>query len=691
MANSYVLYNGNGSTQNFTVPFGYLDQDHVTIEVSGVEVASTWVNSTTIRATVAPAAGTSNVKVKRSTPKEALATFSNSSQLNVDDLNTQGLQYRYIAEEQEEAYLAGGLTDLAVATSNLADLAVTTEKLGTASVTLAKMADLSARVVIGRTTGSGVPEAISPDNLKVVATSSTTERTLASRFAETWNVKDFGAIGDGTTDDTSAITAALAAMPGTNAIGDYTAVPNPILFFPAGIYKVSSRILVTKGSTCIRGAGQFSTTIKYVGSAIINEVIKFRDAEFCELSDIGLDGGLPYNPTLSETYGAKAGLACDLTPFFTSRNLYIANTRLQGIRAIHLWESYFSNLQVRNTGYFSDGTLAGRGAAIHFSNDAAQKESSDALGSGYESSNVTFIKAKLVPVGCVVRCDVGCANITFVDPITENRDFAAFFYALGESKYYISDSANFRILGGYYYGHEHTFACDAKLFEIVAQKPGVVIKDFYWYCPRATGGSYQEVTKAFDVDPVYPVTIEGLTIDDENGQLITPCIISTNGPRVVGSIIYKSNSTVLPTALFSGTGLSRWEGKIRCIDSTTPASLHTEWDYTASMRSFDYQSGASLEAFQCRAWVRFDGSSGAIAAAKNVSGVTRNSAGNYTVTFTNSLPDANYAAIPSCNASATGGERALVAGQATGSCNLITLAGTASYADCSLVTLAVFR
>ena len=47
----------------------------------------------------------------------------------------------------------------------------------------------------------------------------------------------------------------------------------------------------------------------------------------------------------------------------------------------------------------------------------------------------------------------------------------------------------------------------------------------------------------------------------------------------------------------------------------------------------------------CRAWVNFNGVSGSVAvrASFNVSSITRNGAGDYTVTFTNAMPDANYA------------------------------------------------
>ena len=49
----------------------------------------------------------------------------------------------------------------------------------------------------------------------------------------------------------------------------------------------------------------------------------------------------------------------------------------------------------------------------------------------------------------------------------------------------------------------------------------------------------------------------------------------------------------------------------------------------------------------CRAWVNFNGASGAspvIRASFNVSSVTRNGTGDYTITFTNALPDSKYAA-----------------------------------------------
>lgn len=70
--------------------------------------------------------------------------------------------------------------------------------------------------------------------LPVTATGSTTSRSLKDRFADTVNVKDFGAVGDGVTDDTSAIQAAISKAQ----------VAGETVYFPFGTYNISSTITV---------------------------------------------------------------------------------------------------------------------------------------------------------------------------------------------------------------------------------------------------------------------------------------------------------------------------------------------------------------------------------------------------------------------------------------------------------------
>lgn len=61
-------------------------------------------------------------------------------------------------------------------------------------------------------------------------------------------------------------------------------------------------------------------------------------------------------------------------------------------------------------------------------------------------------------------------------------------------------------------------------------------------------------------------------------------------------------------------------------------------------RSSVLASGSTLYlAYDCRAWVNFNGSSAAIRASGNVSSITKHGTGDYTVNFTNAMPDADYA------------------------------------------------
>jgi hypothetical protein len=70
---------------------------------------------------------------------------------------------------------------------------------------------------------------------------------------------------------------------------------------------------------------------------------------------------------------------------------------------------------------------------------------------------------------------------------------------------------------------------------------------------------------------------------------------------------------------------------------------------TAESTLAQFNATGSAPVYACRAWVNFDGTSPAtIRASGNVSSVTRNAAGQYTVNFATALPDANYSAVVHC-------------------------------------------
>ncbi len=78
---------------------------------------------------------------------------------------------------------------------------------------------------------------------------------------------------------------------------------------------------------------------------------------------------------------------------------------------------------------------------------------------------------------------------------------------------------------------------------------------------------------------------------------------------------------------------------------------------TISTLSDGTNSTSSTNCIQgsAKAWVNFNGTSGAIRASFNVSSVTRSGTGDYVVNFTNAMSDANYAVVVG---SGTGGNNA---------------------------------
>ena len=70
---------------------------------------------------------------------------------------------------------------------------------------------------------------------------------------------------------------------------------------------------------------------------------------------------------------------------------------------------------------------------------------------------------------------------------------------------------------------------------------------------------------------------------------------------------------------------------------------------------FNSGYGSAATAYGCRAWVNFNGTSTvAIRASGNVSSITDNSTGNYTVNFAAAMPDVNYAVMGLASSTMTG-------------------------------------
>jgi hypothetical protein len=99
--------------------------------------------------------------------------------------------------------------------------------------------------------------------------------------------------------------------------------------------------------------------------------------------------------------------------------------------------------------------------------------------------------------------------------------------------------------------------------------------------------------------------------------------------------------------------------------------------------------------YAARAWVNFNGTGTvAIRASGNVTSITDNGTGDYTVNFTTAMSDANYSCSVSgkqTTGTTAGGSSIEFTSLATGSVRILCADGGSSPADFALVSVAIFR
>ena len=151
-------------------------------------------------------------------------SFADGEQLTADKLNQviDNATFTTSAVDNVSTQLSGGAIIVR-------DGGITTAKLNDGAVTTAKIA----------------PN-VALNNATVTADGSTESRQLSDRFADTVNVKDFGAVGDGVTNDTAAIQSAI----------DYAGTQGgSTVYVPAGDYLIFSELLLAESNVSLAGDG----------------------------------------------------------------------------------------------------------------------------------------------------------------------------------------------------------------------------------------------------------------------------------------------------------------------------------------------------------------------------------------------------------------------------------------------------
>lgn len=129
---------------------------------------------------------------------------------------------------------------------------------------------------LATTSNAGV---VKPDGTSITVSGTGVLSASGSSSSLPWyNVKGYGAKGDGTTDDTVAINAAKAAADATGGI----------LYFPVGHYMVSSKLLETGWYVTWAGDGPGSSYIDALPSFTAGDVVEFSHAAYGGMQNIGV-------------------------------------------------------------------------------------------------------------------------------------------------------------------------------------------------------------------------------------------------------------------------------------------------------------------------------------------------------------------------------------------------------------------
>jgi len=152
-------------------------------------------------------------------------------------------------------------------------------------------------------------------------------------------------------------------------------------------------------------------------------------------------------------------------------------------------------------------------------------------------------------------------------------------------------------------------------------------------------------------------TTNGVVIQPDNsGSLVLQTNSGTTALTIDTSqrAAFVAGTAALPAITTTGdTNTGIFFSAADTIDFAEGGSACGQFDSSANFK-FNSGYGSVATAYGCRAWANFNGTGTvAIRASGNVSSITDNGTGDYTINFTNSMPDANYLAVT------TGGQKAV--------------------------------
>ena len=147
-----------------------------------------------------------------------------------------------------------------------------------------------------------------------------------------------------------------------------------------------------------------------------------------------------------------------------------------------------------------------------------------------------------------------------------------------------------------------------------------------------------------------------ITNETGSGALVFGTSPTIASPTFTSQSTFAAGTAASPAITTAGdTNTGIFFSAADTIDFAEGGAAVGQFDSSANFK-FDSGYGSVATAYGCRAWVNFNGTGTvAIRASGNVSSITDNGTGNYTVNFATSMPDANYVV----SASGAGGDESI--------------------------------
>lgn len=163
--------------------------------------------------------------------------------------------------------------------------------------------------------------------LKFNATTGNPEAVSATTGTQVVSVTDFGAVGDGVTDDAAAIQAAIDSVELNNT---------GIVYFPAGNYKINAGLVISDIGVILRGDGGNSSITKITATHTNGPVIRIKQRS-CGVEGIAIDSDATrYAATVADGHGIHYEYTDVAGQSMSRGRFYDVNILRQPLDGIHI-------------------------------------------------------------------------------------------------------------------------------------------------------------------------------------------------------------------------------------------------------------------------------------------------------------------------------------------------------------------